>query len=327
MSHEISSTAYVGETPWHALGSRLPPKQSIEVWAQTAGMDWTLCEAPVRFQPGKSADSSILAFDDKKVLYRSDNHQALSVVSKKYVQVQPKAVLEFYRDLVQVSGYELETAGCLRGGRKIWALAKTGKQTVLRGGDRVDGYILLATSCDGSLATTATHTTVRVVCANTLAVAINNSRGAVRVPHNTVFDPDIVKSRLGIAVSQWDQFMDRMKALSQRKVNNAEAETFLRKLLHLPQLPDLPQMSVNANAQASHGRSLKKILDLFNGQGRGAELSAAKGTAWGVLNSVTEFVDHERRAKSPDLRMDSAWFGLGAQIKDRALSQALELVN
>lgn len=321
MSHEISSTAYVGETPWHALGSRLPPKQSIEVWAQKAGMDWTLCETPVRFQPGKSADSSILAFDDKKVLYRSDNHLALSVVSKKYVQVQPKAVLEFYRDLTQVSGYELETAGCLRGGRKIWALAKTGKQTVLRGGDRVDGYVLLATSCDGSLATTATHTTIRVVCANTLAVAMNNSRGAVRVPHNTVFDPEIVKSRLGIAVSQWDQFMDRMKALSQKKVNNAEAETFLRGLLHLP------EMSLNTNAQASHGRSLKKILDLFNGQGRGAELSAAKGTAWGILNSVTEFVDHERRAKSPDLRMDSAWFGLGAQIKDRALSQALELVD
>lgn len=283
-------------------------------------MDWTLCEAPVRFQPGKSADSSILAFDDKKVLYRSDNHQALSVVSKKYVQVQPKAVLEFYRDLVQVSGYELETAGCLRGGRKIWALAKTGKHTVLKGGDRVDGYVLLATACDGSLATTATHTTVRVVCANTLAVAINNSRGAVRVPHNTVFDPEIVKAKLGIAVAEFDLFMDRMRALSQRKVNNAEAEIFLRKLLHLP------EMSVNANAQVSQGRSMKKILDLFNGHGRGAELSSSKSTAWGILNAVTEFVDHERRAKSPDLRMDSAWFGLGAQIKDRALSLSLELV-
>ncbi len=312
--------AYVGETPWHALGSRLPVKQSIDVWAQKAGMDWTICETPVRFQPGKFAESSLLAFEDQKVLYRSDNHKALSVVSRRYKTVQPLAVLNFYKDLTQASGYELETAGVLKEGRKFWALAKTGKQTVLKGGDRVDGYILLATSCDGTLATTATHTTVRVVCANTLAVAINNARGAVKVPHNTVFEPSLVKSQLGIAVSQWDQFMSSMKELSQRKVNDSEAETFLRKLL------DLPQVSVSANERVAQGRSLKKIQDLFNGHGRGAELSSAKGTAWGLLNSVTEFVDHERRAKSSDYRMDSAWFGLGAQIKDRALSQAMELI-
>ncbi|MBN0134206.1 DUF932 domain-containing protein, partial [Pseudomonas aeruginosa] len=89
--------------------------------------------------------------------------------------VQPREVLEFYRDLTQVSGYELETAGVLKGGRKFWALARTGQNTSLKGNDLVNGYLLLATSCDGTLATTATPTTVRVVCNNTLTIAVDGA--------------------------------------------------------------------------------------------------------------------------------------------------------
>lgn len=320
MSHQIDKMAYTGETPWHSLGSRLPTKQPIEVWAARAGMDWKICETPVRFQPGQVANSSVLAFEDQKVLYRSDNHKALSVVSKRYKTVQPREVLEFYRDLTQASGYELETAGCLRDGRKIWALARTGKSAVLKGSDRVDGYVLLATSCDGTLATSATHTTVRVVCANTLAVALNNAKGAVKVPHNTVFDPAAVKSQLGIAVSLWSNFMYRMKELSDCRVSSPEAEKFLRRVMSLPEAP------VSPTERLTHARALKKIHALYEGEGRGADLASAKGTAWGLLNAVTQFVDHERRAKNKDYRLDSAWFGAGASLKDRALSQALELV-
>jgi len=93
------------------------------------------------------------------VLYRSDTKAPLSVVSNRYQIVQPREVLEFYRDLTEVSGYELETAGVLKGGRKFWALARTGQTTKLKGNDQVNGYLLLATSCDGTLATTATPTT------------------------------------------------------------------------------------------------------------------------------------------------------------------------
>lgn len=93
------------------------------------------------------------------MLYRSDTKAPLSVVSNRYQIVQPREVLEFYRDLTEVSGYELETAGVLKGGRKFWALARTGQTTKLKGNDQVNGYLLLATSCDGTLATTATPTT------------------------------------------------------------------------------------------------------------------------------------------------------------------------
>lgn len=320
MAHLVQSMAYTGETPWHQLGNQLPAKQSIEVWAKQAGMDWNICETPVRYMTEQAgALGSIMSFDDQKVLYRSDSKAALSVVSSRYQVVQPKAVLEFYRDLTEISGFELETAGVLKEGKKFWALAKTGKEATLKGNDLVKGYILLATSCDGTLATTATPTTVRVVCNNTLAIALNGASSAIKVPHSTSFDAQAVKKQLGIAVSQWDSFMYRMKTLSERKVKSHEAMNYFLKVLCQTDSHSDPSMGL------MNERALKKVQALYEGQGHGADLASASGTAWGLLNAVTEFVDHERKARSQDYRLDSAWFGQGASLKQRALDHALQL--
>lgn len=320
MAHLLQQMAYVGETPWHQLGNKLPANQPIEVWAQKAGMDWTICEAPVRYMTEQIGSlGAILSFEDQKVLYRSDTKAPLSVVSGRYQVVQPKAVLEFYRDLTEVSGFELETAGVLKEGRKFWALAKTGKEAVLKGNDVVKSYILLATSCDGTLATTATPTTIRVVCNNTLTIALNGASSAIKVPHSTNFDPQAVKKQLGIAVSQWDSFMYRMRTLSERKVKSHEAMNYFLKVM------------CNSDSQSDPGqvltneRALKKVQAMYEGQGHGSDLASANGTAWGLLNAVTEFVDHEKRARSQEYRMDSAWFGQGASLKQRALDYALQL--
>jgi phage/plasmid-like protein (TIGR03299 family) len=320
MAHLIQTMAYTGETPWHKLGNQLPANQSIEVWAKEAGMDWNICETPVRYLADQIGSlGSIMSFNDQKVLYRSDTKAALSVVSGRYQVVQPKAVLEFYRDLTEISGFELETAGVLKEGKKFWALAKTGKEATLKGNDVVKGYILLATSCDGTLATTATPTTVRVVCNNTLAIALNGASSAIKVPHSTSFDPQAVKKQLGIAVSQWDSFMYRMKTLSERKVKSHESMNyFLKVLCQTGHQVDPGQGLMNE-------RALKKVQALYEGQGHGSELDSASGTAWGLLNAVTEYVDHEKRARSQEYRMDSAWFGQGASLKQRALDYALQL--
>lgn len=321
MAHLVQQMAYVGAEPWHGLGNRLPAQQPLEIWQKAAGMDWTIQETPVRFMADTIGGlGTIHSFDDQKVLYRSDTKEALSVVSQRYQVVQPKEVLEFYRDLTDVSGYELETAGVLKGGKKFWALAKTGQSTALKGNDQVNGYFLLATSCDGTLATTATPTTVRVVCNNTLTIAVNGASQAIKVPHSTRFDPQAVKQQLGIAVSQWDGFMYRIKTLAERKVKSHEAMNyFLRVMCDV-------QPGVIDPVGLANERALKRVQALYDGQGKGAELEAAKGTAWGLLNAVTEYVDHERRARSTEYRMDSAWFGQGAVLKQRALDTALQLV-
>ncbi len=322
MAHLVETMAYAGATPWHGLGNQLTQKQPIEVWQREAGMDWQIQESPVHFKSGTAGHlGAIHSFPEQKVLYRSDTKAPLSVVSQRYHTVQPREVLEFYRDLTEVSGYELETAGVLKGGRKFWALARTGETTALRGNDQVNGYVLLATSCDGTLATTATPTTVRVVCNNTLSISLNGASHAIKVSHSTRFDPRAVKKQLGIAVSQWDEFMYQMRALAERKVQTKEALGFFMDVLcgtgaHDP----IPNVLPNK-------RAMEKVQNLYEGKGRGADLDSARGTAWGLLNAVTEYVDHERRARSVDYRLDTAWFGHGAAIKQHALTSALQLVG
>ena len=339
MAHQIEQMAYVGDTPWHRLGHRLPPKQPLEVWARQAGMDWTIQETPVRYMtegiPVDDGDSfqTLESFTEQKVLYRSDTRAALSVVSSRYQVVQPRAVLEFYRDLTEIGGYEMETAGVLKGGRKVWALARTGKQAVLKGSDTVNGYLLLATSCDGTLATSVTPTTVRVVCNNTLAIALDATSNVIRVPHSTSFDADAVKRQLGIAIGQCDDFMYRMKTLSERKVKSKEALRYIERVLYGPAESDpLEVADVRAAPKADaspapRAWAARKVLELYEGRGRGAELAAARGTTWGLLSAMTEFVDHERRARSREYRLESAWFGQGAALKQRALEQALALAR
>jgi phage/plasmid-like protein (TIGR03299 family) len=319
MTHLLESIAYVGATPWHGLGNKLSENQPIEVWARQAGMDWKIRETAVRFMSESAGGfGAIESFPQNKVLFRSDTNAPLSVVSQRYKVVQPSEILEFYRDLTEVSGFELETAGILKGGRKIWALARTGQSSTLKGNDVTNAYVLLATACDGTLATTAQFTSIRVVCNNTLAVALAGTTGAVKVPHNTSFDPQAVKRQLGISVSTWDSFMYQMKGLSERKVKTNEAKNYFLRVFS-----DLEKTaSPNTN-----GRAMAKAMTLFDGHGRGAEMASAKETAFGLLNAVTEFVDHERRARSPDYRLESAWFGQGAALKSAGLEQALLMIS
>ena len=317
MAHLLEQMAYVGETPWHGLGNQLEANQPIEFWAKQAGMNWQIREAPVRFMTGGGGSDTAGSFPESKVLFRSDTNAPLSVVGHRFKVVQPSEILEFYRDLTEVSGFELETAGVLKGGRKIWALARTGQSSTLVGNDVTNAYVLLATACDGTLATTAQFTSIRVVCNNTLAVALGGSTGAVKVPHNTSFDPQSVKRQLGISVATWDSFMYRMKGLSERKVMTHEAANYIHRVFS-----NLDKTT----SQNTNERAMAKVMTLFDGHGKGAELASSKGTAFGLLNAVTEFVDHERRAMSSDHRLESAWFGQGAALKEKALEQAIMMI-
>ena len=350
MAHQIEQIAYVGETPWHGLGNQLSPHQPIEVWAEQAGMDWRIESSDVSYMAqNERGQSIIMPYEEQRVLYRSDTHAPLSVVSQRYQEVQPKQILEFYRDLTEQSGFELETAGVLKGGKKFWALAKTGQTSALKGKDVSNGYILLATACDGTLATTAQFTSIRVVCNNTLAIALkgqNSSAGVVKVPHSTKFDAEKIKQQLGISVRAWEDHMYEMKQLSQRKVTQTEAAAYFDAVFNntsmsMPEQEDgIIQFYRNVAMQAQsnnpatkadnktepNGRAMSKVMTMFNGQGRGAELSSVKDTAYGLLCSITEFADHERRAMSQDHRLDSAWFGAGAGLKQRGLEQALAMI-
>lgn len=234
MSNARANMAYAAgtETPWHKLGSTINADASIEEWQQAAGLTFHIEQGDLvmRTKSGKLVDAKELS---RHVLYRDDTLAPLSVVSGRYHVVQPKEVLEFFRDLVGAGGFKMNTAGSLHGGKKIWALAEIGEEAEILSGDRVQGYLLLATACDGTLATTAKFTSVRVVCQNTPHMA--TERGAkggaeVKVPHFLKFDAKAAKKELGIASAVWGSFVESARLLAKVKLDEKKASSILRKV-------------------------------------------------------------------------------------------------
>jgi phage/plasmid-like protein (TIGR03299 family) len=316
MAHELTETngtiemAYVGEKPWHGLGQELTEGATIEQWKAAAGMEWQIGRSRVRYGKGDRI------FDDAHVLFRNDTGDALSVVSPKYKIVQPGEVLEFFRDIAGVAGARLETAGTLFGGKKFWALAKIGESEAILGRDIVAQYLLLASSCDGSSATEARETVIRVVCNNTISCALaGKAKHSIKVTHRSVFDPADVKADLEATEGNFAAFVKAARALTRVSVDNAKAEAFIAALLAKATTRD----DVTATP------AYQAILGLFNGGAIGHDLAGAAGTAWGLVNAVTQYVDHSARAKSTEHRIASAWFGRGDDLKTQAMEAALAL--
>jgi phage/plasmid-like protein (TIGR03299 family) len=328
MSHEIdfsngrANMAFVGKTPWHNLGTELQPDADVDSWRQAAGLNFSINRAPIGMRVNDVyIDANGL---ERVVLYRSDTQVPLSIVSNRYQIVQPGEVLEFFRELVEAGGFRLHTAGSLFGGKKIWALAETGlKGTVSVPADKVGCYLLLATACDGSLATTAQFTTVRVVCNNTLTMSIRDgesTREHVRVPHSTKFDHAKVKSELGLVVQSWASFIEQAKELAKVKLSDTKALAVLHQVFE-----DVFEKKQDAQEFAKLPTT-HRIIDLYNGGALGSELESANGTAWGFVNAITQYYDHEKRARIDDNRLASAWFGQGQAVKAAAFHRAMELV-
>lgn len=325
MSHELTTRttgktemAFVGETPWHGLGQQLTEGAPIEQWVVAAGMDWRVQRSKVRYHHG-TGPTDFSTWDDQHVLFRSDSKAPLGLVSDGYKVVQPRQVLEFFRDLTENAGYHLHTAGTLFGGRKFWALAKV-DEAFVTGADKVGGYLLLSTSCDGSMATECRETTVRVVCNNTLSMARGVKNGVIKVGHRTAFSADAVKARMLNSADNFQNFMVLARELSAKRVTNAMAEEFVRKLLR-PAETQLDRET--SDIRAPKGEA--EILSLFRGNAMGGTLLGTAGTAWGLVNSVTEYVDHRQSAKSVDHRLDRAFFGSGDELKTRAFELAFTI--
>lgn len=318
--------AYVGETPWHGLGNVLKPGASIATWIKEAGMDWSVERAPVAFHVPTSNGRTLAEWTDNHVLFRSDSHKPLAVVSDGYKIVQPREVMEFFRELCSKNKMTMETAGTLFGGRRYWALARTGHQFAIGGKDLVKEYVMLATSCDGSMATTAKHTSIRVVCNNTLTAAARG-HDAIRVRHTSIFNETEVKVELGLLEADWATFETNAKKLAARKLTKNAAVNILVDALGDREAfdRDIKKDAVEAFSKQPFATGMAKIMALFDGAAMGADLASAKGTAWGLVNAATQYFDHDA-GRNQDRRLAKAWFGKNEDKKLAVLKEALEVV-
>jgi phage/plasmid-like protein (TIGR03299 family) len=329
MAHMIDTTtgraamAYTGQTPWHGLGQSLTPGADVDTWTREAGLGYTVLESPVQYST--PATTELQSWPARKVLHRSDTGAPLAVVSDSYHVVQPAEVMDFFRKLVDLGGFQLETAGALSDGRRVWALASVGDAAPVVERDLVRPYLLLGTSYDGTMATVAKFTAIRVVCNNTITAAVGGYAGgrvikgeteqslgylksAVRVLHSERFDAEAVRLQLGIVAGAWESFLVQSRQLAGVPMDTLQADEFLAELL-------APYHTSAKPLQDS--KAYRRALELFNGQAIGADLPGVAGTRWAMLNAITQLVDHER-GRSNNTRMESAWFGAGAALKARA---------
>jgi phage/plasmid-like protein (TIGR03299 family) len=331
MAHMLAETdgkiamAYVGQTPWHGLGQKLTEDANLDTWIQEAGFDWSIRRAKVRYATSHHKDDQQAAafrvIDDKVVLHRSDTGNALGVVGDGYKVVQPKQIAEFFRDLVEGEGFTMNTMGMLFDGRKFWALAHIGDEAhILDKRDRIGGYLLLSTSADGSSATEARFTSVRVVCNNTLSFA-EDAKANVKVNHRSVFNPVAVKGKMGIQAHEaFAGFINQMRDLAEKPASWTEMVRMTVELLADKKTALEGGDAFTAAATTAKAQAIGKLAI---GDAIGSDLKGAKGTAYAWLQAVTEYVDHAARARSAENRLNSAWFGIGESLKAKALEIAL----
>lgn len=329
MAHQISirsngfaEIAFVGDVPWHGLGNPLQHGASIEEWIAASGMDFTIERTPALYKVERDGMKAYVKVPNRDVLMRSDTMAALGVVSDGYNVVQPSEVLEFFRDLTEAYDYQLEVAGCLFGGKRVWATASTGEgDYVVDRDDTINRFLLLATACDGSLATTGKNTGIRVVCNNTLQASLHDGESMIKVSHRERFDADKMKRDLGIQRQSFAEMMDEMRALAAIRVNTATAKEITAQLFPTTRKDKATGQLVDpmSTFQAS------TVMGLFDGKARGSQFKGVMGTGYGYVQAVTEFVDYQARAHTPDNRLDSAYFGRGSDLKNLAIGKVLEL--
>lgn len=300
---------------WHGLGSQVLPTDSFDSWKEKAGMDWEVAESIVSFDAiNKIGMLEKRLIPDKKVLYRSDTLSPLSVVSADFKVVQPQEIIEFFRDLISTNDMKLSTAGTLFGGKKFWALAETGSSSKLNGQDEYIGHLLLITSVDGSMSTTASFVSTRVVCNNTLNIALNEKGNKIiKKTHKTLFDPNQVKIDMGLMQESWNTFMGNIKKLSEREMDNKEVISFFKTTLFDPKLEEQTKATE------------KKVDDLLALYKFGDGANMCNGTALGCLNAITNMFTHGTGRTNESAQFINSYTGKSASIKQAAYDQLVEM--
>lgn len=296
-------------------GVPILPGESTAAWSQRAGLSWEAVKTPVLFNDG----ASIVESPDRSVLYRSDTREQLGVVGAGFKTFQPAEVVDFYSDLTARHGFTLTDAGCFKGGRVVWAKAETGDVMRVRGNDVLQGYVLLSTSFDGSLATTARFSTLRIVCMNGLTVG-EDIAPVVRVSHRSIFDAAAAKVQLGVG-DAFVRFQAQAEAMAEKGVSDRQAIDYFLEVYLAAKAEGL---AADPKLEKAADKVIERLASHFK-TAPGADLRSASGTVWGLLNAVTYDIDHAARARSDENRAASAMFGAGERLKNLARNLALQM--
>jgi len=316
MAHMVETMAYAGEVPWHGLGvpvsNDLTPFQMME----KAGLNWQVREVDTFIEYNGNKQ-----FTGNKCLVRETDGRILTTVGENWNPVQNETAFEFFSEFVSEGNMEMHTAGSLKDGQMVWALAKVKDSFELFGGDTVESYLLFSNPHQYGKAIDVRFTPIRVVCNNTLTLSLESkAERSVRIGHRVEFDPSEVKQALGIAAEKLETYKDMASFLGKKRFT---ADAYIEYLNTV--FPRTADKKVQGKALSvdTLSRNAKLAFDSLETQ-PGAQF--AEGSWWQAFNSVTFITDHVQ-GRNEDNRLYSSWFG-GNQIRKRdALKTAIEFAE
>ena len=316
MAHELEIVNGVAQMayresqgkPWHGLGTPVGDDMTPFEMMEAAGLNWEV-EKVDTFYRYKGDNHKT----GQQALVRSSDGKILTQVGQGWNPVQNSEAFDFFTDFVKAGDMIMDTAGSLKDGQIVWALADVKDGFSLFGGDEVKGYLLFSNPHQYGKAIDIKFVMERVVCNNTLAVALNEKgQPSVRVNHRSQFDADKVKEILGLSHNKVEKFKEAAEFLGSKQYDRAKLEKFFGKIF-----------GESTQEDKLLSRTAERAMEVVETQ-PGAEFR--KGSWWQAYNAVTYLADHEL-GRSADTRMTSAWFGTNAKRKVEALDIAIEMAE
>jgi phage/plasmid-like protein (TIGR03299 family) len=331
MAAQVESMASVREVPWHGIGTVLDGYASRDEMIRAAELDWTVefrrlhvgglyvpdDHEQIDSVPEFAALDGFYAVVRSAPAYPDRDGDVFSVAKSRYRFFQNEDIFQFGLDVIEQAGSfegaEFETAGALSGGRTIFVTLKIPGDIKIAGADSIEKYLVLASSHDGTKPFLALKSNVRVVCANTLNMALAGTQNRVVVRHTTNLKDRVEEAKrvLGFASRYEEEFAATMAKLAEADYTMAEFEKLAATLFPVK---DEAKDSANKNAQ----------LALIGNYVTSPTLGATKETRYGALNAVTEYTQWARKYNNGDRTVaerqtESNWFGSNLTLGQSAL--------
>ena len=313
--------AYCGDVPWHKLGKKVSEGVTAEQMIREAGLDWEVDLRPARGAREINRKGEFSRYEVVR-LPRPNKQEAevlLGLVGRRYQPLQNSEAFEFFDPIVGETKAYFETAGALGEGEKIWVMAKMPEVMEIVPGDECMKYLLLSNTHSGEGSVIVKFTSVRVVCQNTLMMAMADGQKAYRVRHskNMQFRLEELADFLAITQEVFLKAETLFKRLAQVQMNRSRLKEYFGAVFPL---------SEAQKKNPEEPPRWKNLREAYERQ-RDLQLPGVCGTLWAAYNAITYFEDYKQpqQDEQPDQRLQRVWFGGGADVKLKALEKAKEL--
>ncbi|MHB8836194.1 MAG: DUF932 domain-containing protein [Candidatus Methylomirabilia bacterium] len=323
MSANVESMAYYGKVPWHGLGTEVPKGVSSCEMIHAAGLDWSVELKPARGSKEINKKKEFSRYEIVRIPRQgSDENEILfGVVSRKYHPLQNSEAFKFFDPIVGEGMANYETAGALGEGERVWVIARMPDVMKIAPSDECRKYLMLSNTHTGEGAVAVKFTAVRVVCQNTLMLAMSDGQKTYKVRHSRKMQ---------------ERLRELTDLLAMTHEIFLEAEEIFQKMARLQVKQDrlyrfLDEVFPRTKEQRDEKKIPKRwaeVEDLY-ASWPDLQIEGVRGTLWGAYNAVTMFIDHGKAIEDelPDTRLERIWYGSGADTKLRALEVAKRFVR